>query len=203
MDSSIFKVVFVGSTRVGKTSICIRLISGAFQLTAPTLGADFMQHKIVTRSKRVINTRIFDTSGQDRFFGLSKSFFRGANVSVFVLSFDEVESLEKLEKYVETVEDNCEDCLHYLVLNKSDLAGAKEGDLGISLEDVEKTRSKYGFEKVYVTSAKTGEGIEELFLDIGDDLEKELAEPIPAPTASTKLIADEREEEKGCGCCNL
>ncbi|GKT16012.1 Small GTPase like protein [Aduncisulcus paluster] len=198
----------VGTSQVGKTSICLRLKTNTFIDSAfSTLGTDFMLSKLKSPDGRVIQARIFDTSGQERFSRLVSGFFHGSDLAIFVVSFDEIESLSELESKVDEVDEHCDPPpLKFLVLNKIDLPGALDGSWPLKREDVEAASEELGFDRIYLTSAKTGEGISELFEDVAKELlglvrmdDGEDSEP----HETTKLVDhdDYDDEDMGKGCC--
>jgi small GTP-binding protein len=75
------KIVLVGASGAGKTSILQRLIDGTFQAEAPTtVGVEFKPYHIPIEGRDPVRLNIWDTAGQERFRSVSKAYFRNAVV---------------------------------------------------------------------------------------------------------------------------
>uniref|UniRef100_A0A1I8FK31 EF-hand domain-containing protein n=1 Tax=Macrostomum lignano TaxID=282301 RepID=A0A1I8FK31_9PLAT len=80
----VFKVVFIGDSGVGKSSVIHRLCQDAFKSTfAATIGIDF-QVKAMELEGQVIALQLWDTAGQERFRSITKQYFRKADGIVIV-----------------------------------------------------------------------------------------------------------------------
>jgi GTPase SAR1 family protein len=63
----LLKIVVLGSSNVGKTSLMRRYVANAFeQHRRATIGADFMTKELTLRDTAVL-LQIWDTAGQERF----------------------------------------------------------------------------------------------------------------------------------------
>ena len=75
----IIKILTLGETEVGKTSIVLRYSDDKFQDSKiATIGIDF-KIKIIKKGKEKIKVSIYDTAGQERFQNIVKHYYRGAN----------------------------------------------------------------------------------------------------------------------------
>ena len=95
------KVVLIGESGVGKTSIINRYISDTFSpvLTA-TPGASFTNKKIFMKDyNQSIKFEIWDTAGQEKYRALAKVFYKNAAVCILVYDITRKNSFEELKKY--------------------------------------------------------------------------------------------------------
>eukprot|EP00940_MAST-03C_sp_MAST-3C-sp2_P002777 g2777.t1 len=106
------KLIIIGDTAVGKTSLVIRYCDGGFdpKTYLSTVGVDF-KTKVVDidtedLGRRKIKCQIWDTAGQERFKNITRAYYRGANGIIVVYdvtvrsSFDNVKTwLKDIEKY--------------------------------------------------------------------------------------------------------
>ena len=95
------KVVLIGESGVGKTSIISRYISNTFSsvLTA-TPGANFTTKTVfVPEENQSIKFEIWDTAGQEKFRALAKVFYKNAAVCILVYDITRKTSFEELKKY--------------------------------------------------------------------------------------------------------
>ena len=96
------KVVLLGESGVGKSSIISRLIDGIFEDNVlNTLSAAYV-NKIMEFPKfknKKIKFDIWDTAGQTRFRALSKIFFIEANAIILVYDITKKKSFEEIIDY--------------------------------------------------------------------------------------------------------
>ena len=113
------KVVLIGESGVGKTSIISRYTSNIFksQLMA-TPGANFVtKHVVMEEQNQVIKFEIWDTAGQERYRSLAKVFYKNAAVCILVYDITRKESFEELENFwVEEIQNSaCSDICKIII----------------------------------------------------------------------------------------
>ena len=192
-ESVEIKVILVGESHVGKTCIVQRAISGVFnENTTSTLGAAYAS-KHVTCGDHQANLQIWDTAGQERYRGMTPMYFRGANIALVVFALDSLESFQSLDDWFDSIESNSSDPINYfLVGNKNDLE-----DIKVSPELIKEKADKYN--AIYrEVSAKTGDGIEELFADIPKVY---FENTVAKPEQETKVEITKTVDTKPKGCC--
>lgn len=80
------KVVLLGTTMVGKTTLVTQVTTGEFDPSIKaTVGACYASKTFEVRDK-MIKLQIWDTAGQERFQSLGSSFYRGTDACI--LAFD-------------------------------------------------------------------------------------------------------------------
>ena len=129
---------------------------------------------------------IWDVLGQKGYKTVQSSSFKGADGVILVCDFTRQETLSSLEEYwLPSIGENLSNLKLVFVANKSDLTN----DARFSLQELQNMASKYGSEG-FSSSAKTGENVENLFLNLGRMLtgikveeegkELEIAEELPS-----------------------
>ena len=95
------KVVLIGESGVGKTSIISRYISNTFNSQQlPTTGATFISKTIILEDENSsIKFELWDTAGQERYRALAKVFYKNAAVCVLVYDITRKSSYEALKNY--------------------------------------------------------------------------------------------------------
>ena len=95
------KLVFIGDSGVGKTSIIYRFIRGTFENNVDsTNGATFANKKIEYKEKNIIlQFDIWDTAGQEKFKSLTKFFYKDAGIAILVYDITRVESFNGLKDF--------------------------------------------------------------------------------------------------------
>ena len=164
-----YKIITLGDCSVGKTSIIKRYIADTFdEDTAPTLGITHSFKILEVGHDSKIKLSIIDTNGQEKYKSLSVSYFRHADVVLFIFNLNEPKSFINIQEWINTYNKNNEKraLLRYLIGNKSDLEQKVEQNL--IDEFAEKNEMPY-----IATSAKTNSQINELFQQIGEELLKE------------------------------
>eukprot|EP01084_Bolivina_argentea_P096737 173904_1 len=116
------KLVFLGDTRVGKSSIIIRYVKNEFdQYKFPSIGATFLT-KSVCLNDYIIKFEIWDVH-RPHWRGIPPLYYRGASAAIIVYDITNKESFENAYKWVEEVQ--CQEGEHVIIgiaANKVDLA---------------------------------------------------------------------------------
>lgn len=120
----LLKIVFVGDSGVGKTSLIERMFSDRFDSSMPaTIGTD-QRFKRLNIDGKEIGVSVWDTAGQDRFSSLTPFYYRGAAGVVYVYDVTRADSLQHLrDKWMEDYKQyhTVEDAVQMVVGNKVDL----------------------------------------------------------------------------------
>lgn len=155
------KIVLLGDTAVGKTSLIRRFVDGEFSPKyRATLGTTFST-KTVQLEDAEVRLSIWDLAGQPLFKGLLREYARGAEAAIIVCDATRVATLWSLNSWLEFLKQNIPDIPITLLVNKIDLTD-RRGEWDEHLE-----RIQQGWDSAYYyTSAKTGEGVEEAFLSL-------------------------------------
>lgn len=152
----VLKVVIAGDGNVGKTSLIRRYCEGKFeQSRVATIGVDF-QTKLVDLAAGSVKLSIWDMAGQERFQVMREGFYRGSRAAALVYDLTEPKSLEDLVRWRREILKVVPDIAMVVVANKRDLAPDHPMTYGRML--AEKINTQH-----LVTSARTGEGVEQLF----------------------------------------
>ena len=95
------KVVLIGESGVGKTSIINRYTINTFSaVLTSTPGAAFTTKTIYLKEfDQSIKFEIWDTAGQEKYRALAKVFYKNAAVCILVYDICRKESFEALKKY--------------------------------------------------------------------------------------------------------
>ena len=153
-----YKILFLGETQVGKTSLIVRYTDDIFQEEGlPTLGVD-LKYKYIERNKKNIRLDIWDTAGQERFKSITKNYYSGADGIIFVFDLSSRKSFNTLKNWIDGTINNTKRNVEFIIAaNKSDLDKRI-----IKKEEIQKFSEECKI-PFYETSAKTGDGLEELF----------------------------------------
>jgi len=123
----LFKVLLIGESGVGKSSILLRFADDHFRdQQGITIGVDFKIRTIVIDGKR-IKLQIWDTAGQERFRAVARAYFRGTHGVIMVYDLTNRRSFEELNQWSDQLASYApSNCLRLIVGNKLDRAEERE-----------------------------------------------------------------------------
>ena len=189
-NSLIYKVVFIGDSGVGKTSIVQRIKTSKFDGNFDsTIGASAVTKEVQT-SQGIITLNIWDTAGQERYRSLIQTYARNANCAVLCFDLTSLHSFQSLNSWIADIRNICDvSCRIIIVGNKVDLEQIISDSL-IS-EWCEDSNFRY-----IVTSAKSGVGIDQLLNLMAEEVL--LSQQENNKKLDNNLIQNENTES---GCC--
>lgn len=158
----LFKVLIIGDSSVGKSSILLRYVENMFtELFLSTIGVDF-KIKMLKYNDKDIKLQIWDTAGQERFKTITRSYYRGANAVIIVYDVTDIESFHHvsvwLDEMARNTDQNVKNIVPILVGNKID----KEKMRQVSQKDGLAYANEKNIDFIEVSS-KTGENVEKIF----------------------------------------
>jgi small GTP-binding protein len=199
-----FKIVLIGESGVGKTSIISQFIDQTFteDIQASTGGA-FSSIALSLSTGKELKFDIWDTAGQERYRSLTKLFYKDANAAVLVYDITREESFNQLEIYwVKQIKENSDpNIILVLAANKSDLLEDEKVDESAARKFAEEANAIF-----CRVSAKNGAGIDDIFFQIAkryvgrDDIEvkkKDNKEPINTGNEEENSKNDKMKITKG------
>nr|XP_054763102.1 ras-related protein Rab-22A-like [Lytechinus pictus] len=190
MDEEGAKIVLLGELNVGKSSIAGRFQSDQFnERYQATIGATFTT-KHITDGDREYTFFIWDTAGKERFRALAPLYYRGASAAILVYDITSKNSFDCIPYWIsELKKHGPPDIIIVLVGNKCDCSD--------DVRQIPKRFStSYATEKgifFFETSAKTGENVEEILLEIGRRLPDNL---VYIKTETTSLFWSSRSKSR-------
>jgi small GTP-binding protein len=185
-----YRVVLVGDTSVGKTSILKQLTGDSFDPTEEaTFCARYSVHAASVDDSPV-ELQIWDTAGQERYRALGPIYYQNSAVALAVFAINDRVSFSNLSGWIKAFRETAgTDTLVFVVANKMDLRG-EEGEVDLCASEQWAASEECFFR---TTSALTGDGIENLFKDVAVELRKRRLVP--------KVETKPAEEKKGSWCC--
>lgn len=176
MSLYVFKVIIIGPGAVGKTSLLYRFVESKFSFRYKmTIGADFLSKIIQDYPKAgtTVKLQIWDIGGQDRYKFLRSSFFDGANGALIVFDLSRWHTFEEIEEWLSDLHEFAgKDIPFALIGNKVDLIDKRD-----ELYERESAQVFAKKEQTYYveTSAKTGEKVEDAFLNLTERMLKNVS----------------------------
>ncbi len=188
------KVILVGEGGVGKTSLIKQYVHAHFdEKYIKTLGTNVYRKEVrVEKDGKNYNVhlQIWDILGQKVFQTIIKSAFKGTRGVMFVCDVTEKATLENLDIWIKYALDYGQSSAFTFIGNKSDLPNHR-----FSKADVEAYAKPYNGTSL-VTSAKTGDQVEQAFKDLATSIINERYATIPDPPPATPVLEPVRETIK-------
>ena len=153
-----FKILTLGESGVGKTCILRRFVENKFLKNhLATIGIDF-RAKTIPINGYEVKLKIWDTAGEERFRNITNQYYKGADGIILVFDLTNFDTMNKIRDWYNQIKNNTSsnDIGLVLVANKSDLKREVSNEECLNL-------SKELNIKLYETSALTGEGVNEIF----------------------------------------
>ncbi|KAH0793787.1 Ras family protein [Histomonas meleagridis] len=185
------KVVFVGDSGAGKTSIINKFtqISGT---PVPTITATSVQC-IVHLPEQDVTLNVWDTAGQDDYKCLIPIYAKGAMVAVIVFDKTSEESFNSLRNWVNFIRESVGQLGIIVVGNKEDLPAVISFNQGIGFADQNDAQ-------FIETSAETGTNVDLLFSTIANLVLEQEKLSDKKEDNGVDLKAPQNEDKKK-GCC--
>ena len=191
------KLVLLGDSGVGKTSIATQYISGkAPQSVKPTIGAAFVTKSIVVDGQP-IELLIWDTAGQEVYRGLAPMYYRSALIAIVVYDITRQQSYESVSYWINELKANADSRTIIVVCaNKTDLEDQRAVDENTAQQFAESNGALYA-----ATSATTGSGIDRMFqMAVGKLLKDQAGDNLNQNKngGTVQLKSGQTETKKGC-----
>ncbi|MHA1985738.1 MAG: Rab family GTPase [Promethearchaeota archaeon] len=166
----IFKVAVIGDGRVGKTTLIKRFTQGSFEKEyIKTIGAQLFSY-IEEMDGVKIKLLFWDIAGQDSFHFLRPSFFNTSKAAIIVFSLEEnrlgKESFNNISTWYEEIVKYCGNIPIVLFANKVDLVDENT----LNYPEIQGIADENEFLGYFITSAKTGKGVNKAFSAISENL---------------------------------
>lgn len=163
-----FKLVLLGNSSVGKTSIINRFAKDEFtEFEEPTIGASFLTKKVPLDDGSTVKFDLWDTAGQERYKSLAPMYYKGAAAALVVFDVTAPESFEGAKDWVRELQQNAPPSIIIaLAANKVDLSNRR-----VSTEQGKELAQRHSL-MYFEMSAKTGECVQEGFRELAKRLPK-------------------------------
>lgn len=155
------KIVLLGDTAVGKTSLCARLVNGTFDsFSEPTIGAAFLT-KTVQTGDITHRLEIWDTAGQERYRALAPMYYRGATAALVVYDVTNKDTFNGAKNWINELQTKAKPNITIILVgNKYDLL---EDPNVIEVDVADYLNENSDRIHYYQASCKTGRNVNEIF----------------------------------------
>ena len=194
-DDTVYKVLLLGDSSVGKTCVLLRYCDKTFQEAhLSTIGLDYRLKTMTLENGKNIKLQIWDTAGQDRFRAITKNYYKGANGIILIYDVTNLQTYENVKNWINQIREEANpNVVIYLAGNKIDV---NEELRVVRTEEGQKIADEYNL-PFYETSAKSGININEIFEDLVKKVD-EIYSKLEVPKKQTKNKKYTRNKK---GCC--
>jgi len=186
-----FKLVLLGETAVGKSSLVLRFVKQQFfEYQESTIGAAFLTRTVVIDDV-TIKFDIWDTAGQERYHSLAPMYYRGAACAIVVYDITNANSFAKAKTWVKELQkQGAQNMVIALAGNKLDLAEHRVVDSHDAAAYAEENGLLF-----LETSAKSNTNVTEIFNAIARKLPKK---PV---TRNSGIVIEPEVTQAKKPCC--
>lgn len=163
-NQELLKLVLIGESGVGKTSIISQFIDSQFTPDKQsTIGGTFSSKSVKCSNGKNLKLEIWDTAGQERYRSVTKMFYKDANAAILVYDITNKNSYDQLQSYwaEQVKESSPKNIIIAIAANKCDLFEREVVD-----EKEARNFAKSIGAIFSLTSAKSTSGINSLFIEI-------------------------------------
>ena len=212
MSSSIeYKVVLIGNSAVGKTSLFKKLTTGEFSeknistigMDKKTLNLEIEVNENDTPVKKNVNISLVDTAGQERFRSITKNYFKESDGILLLYDVTSKESFKNVENWIDSIHDsigNHKNSKYIIILigNKTDLIGVDDFVREVTEEEAESACTEKGLVWGGETSVKNIEfkDLENLFKNYVKMIYDKVGEKLVKQQVTKKMDSYKRKKKK-------
>ncbi|XP_065600608.1 ras-related protein Rab-42 [Cyrtonyx montezumae] len=206
-----FRVIMLGDSTVGKSSLLRRYTEGVFlDAVNQTVGVDFYVQFVELEPGVQVKLQFWDTAGQERFRSITRSYYRNSAGGMLLFDLTNRASFESVRRWHREVTDTVRPfhVVFLLVGHKSDLVAERK----VGRREAQRLAASLGAQYIE-TSAKDGSDVERAFHVLSAAIYRALQSGLLAPCeawdgvkSSVPLPArcpkeeEEEEERKKCAC---
>ncbi|KAK8894500.1 GTP-binding protein of the rab [Tritrichomonas musculus] len=166
MNPKDLKVIFIGDSNTGKTSIAYRLVNDTFNPDQQSTIGSCVFELHVKDGSGDLNIHLWDTAGQEKFRSLIPNYSRDAKIVLLVYNISDPESLPRVDQWFDMLKQTAVNMPKIILIgNKVDIADNTSHEDILSKQkqfanDMGANDNNYeNYVAAFSTSAKTGEGI--------------------------------------------
>jgi Ras-related protein Rab-1A len=190
----LYKVLLIGDSSVGKTSVLLRYVEDKFSAEfQTTIGVDFKVSTFSMNGKN-IKLQLWDTAGQDRFKNIVASYYRGAHGIILMFDITSSSSFQNIQRWYDEAQNYLQKSVPKLLIgNKVDLATQRI----VKNEDAVSLADRFGAQYIE-TSAKTNVNVKAAFESLTRSIMASNIVSIPGNIGKGVKMVPSRPIQKGC-----
>ena len=163
----LYKIIIIGDSGVGKTSLLSKYIKGVFPSSPlPTIAIEFATKIIQIKEGGFIKAQIWDTAGQEKYKSITSHHYRKAVGGLIVYDITKRTTFDNVLQWLSDLKNNADKgCICALVGNKIDLVEKNHRIREVSEDEGKLLAKKYEM-LFYETSALNNQSVNDAFEDL-------------------------------------
>ncbi|XP_045689705.1 ras-related protein Rab-5A-like [Phyllostomus hastatus] len=194
-----FKLVLLGESAVGKSSLVLRFVKGQFyELQENTIGATFLTQTVYL-DDTTVKFEVRGTAGQERYHSLAPMYYRGTQAAIVVYDIINEESTARAKNRIKELQRQAiPNIVVALSGNKADLANKR----AVNFQEAQSYADDNSL-LFMETSAKTSMNVNEIFMAIAKKLPKNEPQNPAADSARRREVdLTEPTQQTRSQCCS-
>ena len=192
-----YKVILLGEAGSGKSSLFWRYKYGSFNKGTTLQGTDRFRKEFVNDNGQKVQMILWDTAGMERMGSLTFHYYHGAHAVILVFALNDVTTFDSISTWNDDASRySSSEVKRFLVATKSDV---EKSQVDVTKEKINSFCKNKDITEIFYTSAKTGDGIDEMF----DTVMKYLSgsfEKQPNDDVWTLAFPPKMRKKNGCAC---
>ena len=140
--NQLYKIILIGDTNVGKTSIISKFLRGVFPQSSdviPTIAAEFANKIIQIKEGGFIKAQIWDTAGQERYKSITYHHYRKSVGGLIVYDITKRSSFNSISSWLNDIKQYADkECVLALIGNKLDIVQRNESKREVTKEEAQR-----------------------------------------------------------------
>ncbi|CAF0891780.1 unnamed protein product [Didymodactylos carnosus] len=159
-----FKILIIGESSVGKSSLMTRFVDQTFQSTfIPTVGVDFKVRTLIVDDYQC-KVQIWDTAGQERFRVITTTYYRDASGVLIVYDVTNGDTFSKVRRWIDEINKHCDETIAKVLVGNKDDSDVSSNKVVLT-EDAQQY-SKHMDLAFYETSARDNKNVDKAFYEV-------------------------------------
>lgn len=160
------KICMLGDFAVGKTSLVRRFVESRFSDNyLSSIGVNITRKELTFQDGPNIRFLIWDLAGSNKFTGVQTSYILGSAGALIVCDLTRLETFHSLSKYVSCLHEVRPCAPFIIIVNKFDLIDIEQQQMQELKQQAFQLKARF-----FITSAKTGEGVESAFYALAQEI---------------------------------
>ncbi len=195
-----FKVLLIGDTAVGKTSIILQYTKHIHPRSyISTIGLDFAIHDQKLNNGKNVELRIYDTAGQEKFSSIVKNLYNTAQGLILVYDITSIKSFHNINNWLNYVKENSKQNVKLILVgNKTDLEEKRE----VEINDANKLSNDFKIE-LFEISAKNNIGVDDVFIKMAEMLSYDNNNNIEEDNQNFQIDKEVFRNDPSKSCCYI